>query len=91
MLAQIQVFDSLIAPTVESLRFLSGLSYDVLCFCIVESLSAPDKERTKHDGTTVSMWIQNLAVFIGTVSRKYNLDITGLLQYIANQLLDKKR
>ena len=68
---------------------MSNLSFDVLGFCIIESLNDPDKNRTKTDGTSISMWLTNLAVFCGAVFKKYNIELTGLLQYIANQLKAK--
>lgn len=34
----------------------------------------------------VHMFFSGLAVFCGTVFRKYSIELTGLLQYVANQL-----
>ena len=45
--------------------------------------------RTKTDGTSISMWLGNLAVFCGSVFKKYPIELTGLLQYVANQLKAK--
>ena len=41
------------------------------------------------DGTSISMWLNNLAMFCGAVYKKYNIELTGLLQYVANQLKAK--
>ena len=41
------------------------------------------------DGTSISMWLTNLAMFCGCVYKKYNIELTGLLQYVANQLKAK--
>ena len=35
------------------------------------------------------MWLNNLAMFCGSVYKKYNIELTGLLQYVANQLKAK--
>ncbi len=35
------------------------------------------------------MWLNNLAMFCGAVYKKYNIELTGLLQYVANQLKAK--
>ena len=35
------------------------------------------------------MWLTNLAMFCGSVYKKYNIELTGLLQYVANQLKAK--
>lgn len=75
----------------DSLKFLTSLSYDVLGFCIVETLAkaSNDKSRHKFDGTTISNWLQALASFCGAAFKKYNIELTGLLQFVANQLKDK--
>lgn len=51
ILSQIQLYDNMIGPVVDSFRYLSNLSLDVLGFSIIEALNNPDKDRTKHDGT----------------------------------------
>ncbi len=51
VLSQIQLYDNLIGPVVDSLRYLTSLSFDVLGYSIIEALNNPDKDRTKHDGT----------------------------------------
>uniref|UniRef100_V5GMM5 Putative keke-like motif-containing transcription regulator rlr1/suppressor of sin4 n=2 Tax=Ixodes ricinus TaxID=34613 RepID=V5GMM5_IXORI len=44
----------------------------------------------KHDGTSISLWLQSLASFCGAVFKKYSIDLTGLLQLVANQLKAEK-
>ena len=91
MLVQIQVYDNLIHPVVDSLKYLTNLSYDVLGFCLIESLANAEKKRVKHDSTSISSWLQSLSSFCGAVFKKYNIELTGLLQYVANQLKAQKR
>ncbi|XP_023610466.1 THO complex subunit 2-like [Myotis lucifugus] len=86
ILSQIQKYDNLITPVVDSLKYLTSLNYDILAYCIIEALANPEKERMKHDDTTISSWLQSLASFCGAVFRKYPIDLAGLLQYVANQL-----
>ncbi|XP_049598530.1 THO complex subunit 2 isoform X1 [Syngnathus scovelli] len=86
MLSQIQWYDNLIVPVVDSLKYLTSLNYDVLAYCIVEALANPEKEKMKHDDTTISSWLQSLASLCGAVFRKYPIDLAGLLQYVTNQL-----
>ncbi|XP_043560804.1 THO complex subunit 2 isoform X1 [Chiloscyllium plagiosum] len=86
ILSQIQKYDNLITPVVDSLKYLTSLNYDVLAYCIIEALANPEKERMKHDDTTISTWLQSLASFCGAIFRKYPIELTGLLQYVANQL-----
>lgn len=91
VLVQIQIYDNLINPVVDSLKYLTSLSYDVLGYCLVESLASADRDRFKHDGTSISLWLQSLASFCGAIFKKYNIELTGLLQYVANQLKAQKR
>ncbi|KAM4695761.1 THO complex subunit 2 [Rhinophrynus dorsalis] len=86
ILSQIQSYDNLITPVVDSLKYLTSLNYDVLAYCIIEALANPEKEKMKHDDTTISSWLQSLASFCGAIFRKYPIDLAGLLQYVANQL-----
>ena len=59
ILSQIQKYDNLIAPVVDSLKYLTSLNYDVLAYCIIEALANPEKEKMKHDDTTISSWLQS--------------------------------
>ncbi|XP_071489382.1 THO complex subunit 2-like [Diadema antillarum] len=86
VLSQIQMYDNLIGPVVDSLKYLTSLSYDVLAYSVIEALANPEKERMKHDDTGLSLWMQSLASFCGAMFRKYNIELTGLLQFVANQL-----
>ncbi|UZJ52055.1 hypothetical protein CBS101457_001375 [Exobasidium rhododendri] len=86
-LNQIQSYSNLIAPIVESAKYLTHFEYDVFGFNLVDALSNPEKERTKQDGTSTSMWLQSLAAFTGTLYKRYAMmDCSPVLQYIANQL-----
>lgn len=93
MLLQIQLYDNLIGPVVDSLKYLTSLSYDLLAYCLVECLTQADKERdrVKHDGTSISLWLQSLSSFCGAIFKKYNIELSGLLQYVANQLKAQRR
>uniref|UniRef100_A0A9J2PZ50 THO complex subunit 2 n=1 Tax=Ascaris lumbricoides TaxID=6252 RepID=A0A9J2PZ50_ASCLU len=66
LLNQIQTFENLIEPVVESIRFLSDLEFDVLSFCIIEHLASPDKQQLKASDGSLSPWLQSLATFVGT-------------------------
>ncbi|XP_037040201.1 THO complex subunit 2 isoform X2 [Bradysia coprophila] len=90
ILIQIQIYDNLIGPVVDSLKYLTSLSYDVLGYCLIEALAQADKNRFKHDGTSISMWLQSSANFCGSIYKKYNIELSGLLQYVANQLKSHK-
>lgn len=86
ILNQIQRYDNMINPVVDAFKYLTNLTYDALAFCIIEALANPQKERMKYDDTNISDWLQSLASFSGSVFRKYSIELSGLLQYVANQL-----
>ncbi|CAH1184109.1 unnamed protein product [Phyllotreta striolata] len=90
VLLQIQVYNNLINPVVDSLKYLTSLSYDVLGFCLIESLANAEKKRVKHDSTSISTWLQSLSSFCGAVYKKYSIELSGLLQFVANQLKAQK-
>lgn len=74
----------MIAPVVDALRFLTSLSYDVLGYCVIEALVTSGKERFKYG--ILSDWLQSLANFCGAIYKKYSIELSGLMQYICNQL-----
>ncbi|XP_050443418.1 THO complex subunit 2 isoform X2 [Adelges cooleyi] len=86
ILGQIQVFDNLSSIVVECLKFMTSLSFDVLGYCIVETLGKSGQDRVKHDGTSISVWLQSTASFCGAIFKKHPIELTGILQYVANQL-----
>ncbi|XP_050521720.1 THO complex subunit 2 isoform X2 [Daktulosphaira vitifoliae] len=86
ILGQIQVFDNLGSIVVECLKYMTSLSFDVLGYCIVETLGKSGQDRVKHDGTSISVWLQSTASFCGAVFKKHSIELTGILQYVANQL-----
>ena len=86
ILVQIQRYDNLIGPVVDSLKYLTNLTYDMLLYCVIEALANPEKEQMKTDGTSISEWLKSLANFCGTVCKKYSIDFVGLLQYVANKV-----
>ncbi|ETL47325.1 hypothetical protein L916_02942 [Phytophthora nicotianae] len=86
MLRQIQSYDNLIQPVVDSFKFVTPLGMDVLSFVLVSELSRPQKSM-KSDGTHVSLWLTSLANFSGSFYRKYpNVELAGLLQYLIQRL-----
>ncbi|PWN24056.1 hypothetical protein BCV69DRAFT_279956 [Microstroma glucosiphilum] len=86
-LNQVQVYDNMIPHIVECAKYLTPLEYDVFSFNLIDALSNPEKERTKQDGTNISLWLKSLASFAGTLYRRYaSMDPLPVLQYIANQL-----
>ncbi|KAG7167870.1 THO complex subunit 2-like [Homarus americanus] len=89
ILIQVQLYDNLIGPVVDSFKYLTSLSYDVLGYCIVEILSE-NKDRIANDAMAISPWLQSLSSFCGAVYKKYIIDLGGILQFVANQLKAEK-
>ncbi|XP_063849502.1 THO complex subunit 2-like isoform X3 [Scylla paramamosain] len=89
ILIQVQLYDNLIGPVVDSFKYLTSLSYDVLGYCIVEILSE-NKDRIANDAMAISSWLQALSSFCGAVYKKYPIDLGGILQFVANQLKAEK-
>lgn len=86
MLRQIQSYDNLIQPVVESFKFITPLGMDVLSFVLVSEL-AKSRQSMKSDGTNISLWLASLASFSGSFYRKYpNVELAGLLQYLIQRL-----
>ncbi|CAH2979751.1 unnamed protein product [Chilo suppressalis] len=83
MLLQIQTYDNLIGPVVESLKYLTSLSLDVLGYCLVEALCTG---RGAVAGAAHPPWLQALAAFAGAAFKKHNIELTALLQFVANRL-----
>ncbi|CAH2091992.1 unnamed protein product [Euphydryas editha] len=82
MLLQIQTYDNLIGPVVESLKYLTSLSLDVLGYCLVEALAA----RRGSPGAAHPPALQALAAFAAAAFKKHNIELTALLQFVANRL-----
>ena len=65
---------------IDSLKYLSDLSFDVLGFCIIESLNNPGRARIKIDDTSFSEWLTALSSFCEAVYKKHTNEIAGPLQ-----------
>lgn len=84
---QIQSYDNLIGPVVESLKYLTSLSLDVLGYCLLEALCV----GRAAGGAAHPPWLQALAAFAGAAFKKHNIELTALLQFVANRLKSQQR
>lgn len=75
---------------VDSLKFMTPLSYDVLSYCIIVAISDADKDKMKHDSTNISSWLQSIATFCALVFKKYPIELIAMIQYVINQLKNRK-
>ncbi|GAA5874250.1 hypothetical protein JCM16303_005789 [Sporobolomyces ruberrimus] len=88
-LNQVMSYDNLILPVIDAARYLTDLGYDVLAYCVLDTLSGT-RNKTKEDGTSVAMWLSGIASFTGQLYRRWapmagSLPI--ILQYLVNQLV----
>ncbi|KAI8901013.1 transcription factor/nuclear export subunit protein 2-domain-containing protein [Globomyces pollinis-pini] len=89
MLPSLQKYNNLIPLIVDDTRYLTDLELDILSFCLIESFARTgnDHDRIEENGTTFEAWLKALALFCGTLFKKHGIDMQGIFQYIANQLL----
>lgn len=65
------------------MKYLTSLSLDVLGYCLVEALGSRR--------STPPAWLQALASFAGAAFKKHNIELTALLQFVANRLKAQQR
>lgn len=71
----------------ESLKYLTSLSLDVLGYCLLEALCV----GRSSGGAAHPPWLQALAAFAGAAFKKHNIELTALLQFVANRLKSQQR
>lgn len=75
---------------VESLKFMTPLSYDVLSYCIIIAISDAEKDKMKTDSTNISSWLQSIATFSALTFKKYPIELIAIIQCVIDQLKLKK-
>lgn len=79
-------YNNLVAPVVESMKYLGPLAKDMLAFCIIEAIANTKKPRLKAGDINIGEWLRTLSNFSALVFRKYTIDMEGVLQYVMNKL-----
>ncbi|VDK82979.1 unnamed protein product [Cylicostephanus goldi] len=64
--------------------------HKVVSVCIIEQLASPDKQQLKASDGKLSPWLQALATLVGAIYKKYNVELSGMLNYVMNQLKNEK-
>lgn len=92
LVTQLASYPNLIAPVVETLRYLTPLSLDVLLFTFIAHLATQEATRPEQakqpDGVTPALWLTSTAQALGLLCRKYaasgagKLDLAPLLHYL---------
>lgn len=87
MINQLESYSNMIPSLVECTRFFSSLAYDVLTWCLINSIGGQGRDRQQADGMLTSPWLQALSHFVASLFTKYsNLNPTPVLQYLAYEL-----
>jgi THO complex subunit 2 len=82
ILSQIEAYDNLIQPMVDSFKYLTPLGFDILSFMLITYLASSRRPKLKADGQHFSQWLLSLSQFTGVLYRKYpTMELGGLLQY----------
>lgn len=89
VLGQVEAFDNLIPYMVDTLKFSTELSKDVMAYSLVSQLkkgSSGDAKLKKGD-THFSQWFSALTKFIATYYCRYpTTELKGLLNYLLQRL-----
>ena len=90
LLQQVQSFDNMIIPVVESLKYQSKLNMDVVCWTLLQQLSS-NKSKIKSDDINESHWYQSLCTFTGALFKRYpELQLQSFVQYCIHQLIQEQ-
>ncbi len=54
------------------------------------AISDADKDKMKHDSISISSWLHSVATFCALAFKKYPIELTAIIQYVINQLKNRK-
>jgi THO complex subunit 2 len=84
---QLESYSNMIPGLVESVRYFSLLSFDVLTWCLINALSGQGRNRMQADGMLTSPWLQALSLFVASLFTRYPIiNPAPILQYVAYEL-----
>ena len=87
ILAQVESYDNMIQPIVESLAFMTPLALDVLSYVLQFHLADNSRPKLQQDGINIARWFQNLAHFAGAYYRSYpQAEIGYLIDFLLIRL-----
>lgn len=85
---QVQAYSNMVVPAVDSLKYMSYLSFDTLVYLMLTAFFGKN-EKMKEDGLNPCSWFAALSKFCGYASFKYlAIDIQALLVYVLNAVRD---
>ncbi|EMC97097.1 hypothetical protein BAUCODRAFT_52771, partial [Baudoinia panamericana UAMH 10762] len=87
MINQLETYSNMIPAMVECTKYFSKLAFDVLIWCLINSLSGQGRDRMQADGMLTSPWLQALSQFVASLFHRYsNINPSPVLQYLASEL-----
>ncbi|KAK5111218.1 hypothetical protein LTR62_005246 [Meristemomyces frigidus] len=87
MIDRLQEYANMIPALVECTKYFPKLAYDVLIWCLINSLSGTGKDRIQADGMLTSPWLQALSKFVAALFSRYpGINPSPILQYVASEL-----
>ena len=87
MISQLESYSNMIPSLVECTRYFSLLAYDVLTWCLINSMSGQGRDRMQADGMLTSPWLQALSQFVASLFYRYSvINPSPVLQYLASEL-----
>ncbi|KAK3116323.1 THO2 plays a role in transcriptional elongation [Teratosphaeriaceae sp. CCFEE 6253] len=87
MIGQLESYSNMIPALVECTKYFPKLAYDVLTWCLINSLSGQGRDRIQADGMLTSSWLQALSQFVAALFMRYEkVNPSPILQYLASEL-----
>jgi len=91
ILSQIESYDNFILMMVDTFRYMTWLSLDVMGYCLLVSLGGGDggeaRSKLKADGVNAAQWLSSLETFAGAFYKKFpDVELNGLISYIIKRL-----
>ncbi|TKA62920.1 hypothetical protein B0A55_11270, partial [Friedmanniomyces simplex] len=87
MISQLESYSNMIPALVECTKYFPKLAYDVLTWCLINSLRGQGRDRIQADGMLTSSWLQALSQFVAALFHHYaSVNPSPILQYLASEL-----
>jgi len=91
VLNQIETYDNLIDLMVDSFKYSTKLSLDILSYCLLSSLGGGAKKlgrvKSASDGMGTTQWLTSLSQFTGVLFKKFpEVEIRGVLFHLIGEL-----
>lgn len=91
MVETVQSYPNLILPLVESLKFISPASLDMIIYHLLKNIASSRREKLKQDGHHLAQWYSSCCTFLSALCKKFStvVDFAPLLHFCYNQLVNE--